>query len=69
MIILVSLLGSYLGKNVVYNFINSMIEESKYCKDLMKKDFNKKLKKMIKILKTLLNAGFAIMFILMVILK
>ena len=34
---------SYLGKNSVCNFINSMIEESKcYC-DFMKKHFNKEL--------------------------
>ena len=28
-----------LGKNEVYNFINSMIKESKYCSDVMKKTF------------------------------
>ena len=28
---------SYLGKDDVYNFINSMIEKSKYCSDVMKK--------------------------------
>ena len=28
-----------LGKDAVYNFINSMIEESKYCSDVMKKTF------------------------------
>ena len=31
----------YLGRNAVYNFINSMIEESKYCSAVMKKRFNK----------------------------
>ena len=36
---------TYLGKDEVYNFINNMIEESKYCSDLMKKHFNKKLVK------------------------
>ena len=35
---------SYLGEDVVYNFISSMIEESKYCCDAMKKHFNKQLK-------------------------
>ena len=30
---------SYLGKYVVYNFISSMIEETKYCSDLIKKHF------------------------------
>ena len=33
---------TYLGENAVYNFINNMIEESKYCSDVMKKYFNKK---------------------------
>ena len=31
----------YLGKDAAYNFINSMIEESKYCSNLMKKHLNK----------------------------
>ena len=31
----------YSGKDAVYNFINSMIEESKYCSEVMKKHFNK----------------------------
>ena len=35
--------NSYLGEDDVYNFINRMIEESKYCTDMMKKHFNKKL--------------------------
>ena len=34
---------SYLRKDDVYNFINSMIEESKYCSDVMKKHFSKEL--------------------------
>ena len=34
---------SYLREDAVYNFINSMIEESKYCSEVMKKDFNKEL--------------------------
>ena len=34
---------SHLGKDAVYNFISSMIEESKYCSDVMKKHFNKEL--------------------------
>ena len=34
---------SYLGEDTVYNFISSMIEESKYSSNKMKKDFNKKL--------------------------
>ena len=32
-----------LGKDAVYNFINSMIEESKYYNKVMKKHFNKEL--------------------------
>ena len=34
---------SYLGEDAVYNFISSMIEESKYCSDVKKKIFNKEL--------------------------
>ena len=37
------LFKTYLGKDPVQNFINSMIEDSKYCKDVMKKHFNKEL--------------------------
>ena len=33
----------YLDKDAVYNFINSMIEESKYCSDLIKKNINTEL--------------------------
>ena len=39
---------SYLGKEAAFNFINSMVEESKYCSDVMKKNIlenNLKLKK------------------------
>ena len=35
----------FLGKNVVYNFINSMFEESKYCSNVMEKHVNKELVK------------------------
>ena len=34
---------SYVGEDCVYNFSNSMIEESKYCSNVMKKHFNKEL--------------------------
>ena len=34
---------SYSGEDAVHNFISSMIEESKYCIDVMKKHFNKEL--------------------------
>ena len=44
---LVSLLSptfkSDLGKDAVYNFINGVIKESKYCSDVMKKYFNNEL--------------------------
>ena len=36
-------LKTYLDEDVVYNFINSMIKENKYCTEIMKKHFNKKL--------------------------
>ena len=54
----------------VYNFINSMIEESKNCRDAMKENFNKDLamtKRIMKILRTVLNVGFVIMLTLKVI--
>ena len=41
--ILESKIKLYVSQDVVYNFINSMIEESKYCTNMMKKHFNKKL--------------------------
>ena len=34
---------TYLGKDAVYNFINSRIEESKCCNEVMKKCFNREL--------------------------
>ena len=34
---------TYLGKDAVYNFIKSMIEESKYCNEVMKKHVTKEL--------------------------
>ena len=34
---------SYLGEDAVYHFINSIIEEKKYCSDVMKKHFHKEL--------------------------
>ena len=33
----------FLGEDAVYNFISSVIEESKYCTDVMKKHFTKEL--------------------------
>ena len=34
---------TYLGKDTVYNFIGSMIEENKYFSEMMEKNFNKEL--------------------------
>ena len=42
--------NAYLGKYADHNFIDNMIEESKYCSEGMKKN----LKKTMKILRTLL---------------
>ena len=50
---------SYLDKDAVYNFISTMIEETKYCR----------LKKTMKVLRTQLNVGYVIMIILILILK
>ena len=33
----------YLGEDVFYNFINSIIEEGTYCNEVMKKHFKKEL--------------------------
>ena len=56
---LVSLLKHiYLGEDAVFNFFNSIIKESKYCSDVMRKQFHKELlmtKKDNEILKILLN--------------
>ena len=63
---------SYLGKDVVYNFVNNMTEETKYCSEVMKKYFNKEFvmtKEVMMILKTLLNIGFVIILILKMMLK
>ena len=37
------LFKTYFGEDAVYNFINSIIEESEYCSDVIKKYFNKEL--------------------------
>ena len=34
---------SNLSKDAVYSFITSIMEQSKYCSEVMKKHFNKKL--------------------------
>ena len=34
---------SCLGKTSIHEFINSVLEESNYCSDVMKKHFNKQL--------------------------
>ena len=34
---------SYLGQDAVCSFIDSMIKESKYCSEVIKKHFNKEL--------------------------
>ena len=42
MISLVSL-KTYLGEDAVYNFINSMIEESQYCSEVIKNNLAENL--------------------------
>ena len=37
------LLKLYLDENALYSFVSSMIRESKYCSNVMKKHFNKEL--------------------------
>ena len=58
------LLKLYLGEDGVYNFVNSMIEENTAVMTNLKW-----LKKMLKIVRALLNVGFVIMVMLMVMLK
>ena len=57
-----------LGKNVVYNFISSMIEESIYCSEVMKKHFNKNLV-IAKGANEDLNVGSVTMTVLIMMLK
>ena len=52
--------------------MSSMIEESKYCNDVMKKYFNEELvmtKNIMKISRTLLNVGSVTMIISIMMLK
>ena len=41
---------SYLGEDAVCNYIKSIIKESRYCGEVMKKHFNKDLSKAVDIL-------------------
>ena len=62
----------YFGEDSVYKFVNSMIEERKYCKELIKKHFNKGLvitKKKMKIFRNLLTVGSVTMIMLIMTLK
>ena len=62
----------YLGEDAVYIFIINMIKESKFFSDVMNKYFNKELViaiKMMKTFKPLLNVGFVIIYMLMLMLK
>ena len=62
----------YVDENVVCNFISSMVQKvdivAMWWKNMLTKNLWS-LKKIIKILRTLLNVGSAIMIILMVMLK
>ena len=72
MISLVSPLKDTLAKMQFTIFINSMIKESKYCSEVMKKHFNKELvltKEDNKVLRTLLNIGSMTMIMLIMMLK
>ena len=58
----------YLRKDAIHNFINIIIEESKYCSDMIKKHFTKELvmTKKKKKLRTLLNVGSVNMIMLII---
>ena len=58
---------TYFGEDAVYNFINSMIKESKYCSEVIKNILTKNLKA-IKILRTLLNVVYVTMILLIMML-
>ena len=71
MISLVSLL-TYLGEDIVYNFRNNLIEESKDCSGMMKKLFNKELvmiKEDNEDFKNSINVGSATKIMLIMMLK
>ena len=60
----------YLGNGAVYNFIISIIEESRYCSDMMKNYFNKIMRiKDNEYFESSTTFGFVIMIIFMVMLK
>ena len=62
----------YLGEDLVKYFINSMIEENKYCSGVMKKNLTKNLqslKKTMRILRILINVGFVAMIMMIMMLK
>ena len=55
----------YIGKDAVYNPLNNMIKQSKYCSQVMKKSFNKELvmtNEDKETLQTLLNIGSVCMY-------
>ena len=63
---------SYLGEDTVYNFINSILGESKYCSSVTKKHINNELvmtKKDYEDYETLRSVAFIIMILFMVVLK
>ena len=60
---------SYLGQDAVYSFVSSMIEESKYCSDVMKKHFNKELVMSKKENEDFENVGSVAMIILIMMFK
>ena len=71
MINLVNLL-TYLGEDIVYNFRNNLIEESKDCSGMMKKLFNKELvmiKEDNEDFKNSINVGSATKIMLIMMLK
>ena len=63
---------SYLGQDAVHMFITNLVEESKYCNQVIKRHFNKELvmtKKIMTILGALQNAGWEIKLLLKMMLK
>ena len=59
-------------EDAAYNFINNIIKESKYCSDVVEEHFHKELvmtKNRMKILRAVLNVGFMIIIMLVVMLR
>ena len=58
---------SYLGEDAVCNYIKSIIKESRYCGEVMKKHFNKDLSKAVDILSAALGVAPNMLKVLLIV--